>query len=509
MDRKLQEKIRESVAAVVPITVIVLLLTVLVVPLELGTLALFLTGAVLLIIGMGLFQLGAEMAMTPLGEGIGTQLFKTGNLCLTALLCFVLGAIITIAEPDLQVLAEQVPAVPNQILIWTVAVGVGVFMVVAALRILFGIAMSGLLWILYGLLFVLSFVTPADFVPVAFDSGGVTTGPMTVPFIMAMGVGLSAARSDKYGASDSFGLVSFSSIGPILMVLLLGIFYQPEGSGGSLVEIAQVETTRDVARVFAGSLPRYGREVLKSMAPVLGMFLLFQLLTRRYHRRRFVRMTIGMVYTIVGLMLFLTGVNVGFAPVGSLLGRRIAGDSTPWLLVPIGALIGYYIVKAEPAVQILNRQVEELTNGTVSRSAMNLCLSAGVAAAVALAMVRVITGIHIYWLLIPGYLVALVMTRFVPKVFVGIAFDSGGVASGPMTSTFLLPLSIGACTGMGGNVVTDAFGVVALVALAPLIAVQVMGLVYVHHLNRQPEYPQTAAAVEDDAEILDLEEVWA
>ena len=376
------------------------------------------------------------------------------------------------------------PSVPNEVLIWTVAVGVGLFLVAAALRILFRIPLPRLLCILYLALFALSFVTPADFVPVAFDSGGVTTGPMTVPFIMAMGIGLSAARSDKNGADDSFGLVAFSSIGPILMVLLLGIFYRPDGSSYATVDIAQVETTRDVAAAFAVQLPHFGREVLSSMAPVLAVFLLFQFFTRRYHRGQLLR------------------INVGFAPVGSLLGSRMADQL--WLLVPVGAVIGYCIVKAEPAVQILNHQVEDLTNGAISRRSMNLCLSLGVSAAVGLAMARVVTGIHIYWILIPGYLIALILTYFVPRVFVGIAFDSGGVASGPMTSTFLLPLSIGACTGAGGSVVTDAFGVVALVALAPLIAVQAMGVVYARKLRFAPE--EAPAAPEEEDYIIDLDE---
>lgn len=495
----------ESVSAVVPITVIVLLLTVILVPMELGTVVLFLAGALLLIIGMGLFQLGAEMAMTPLGEGIGTQLFKTNHLLVTAALCFLMGAIITIAEPDLQVLANQVPSIPNPVLIWTVAVGVGVFLVVAALRILFKISLARMLCILYAALFLLSFAAPADFVPVAFDSGGVTTGPMTVPFIMAMGIGLSAARSDKNGASDSFGLVAFSSIGPILTVLLLGIFYSPGDASYSTVEIAHLATTRDVVREFAVQLPHYGREVFHSMAPVLAVFVLFQLITRRYHRHQLIKMTVGFAYTIAGLILFLTGVNVGFAPVGSLLGTDLVARSESWLLVPIGMLIGYYIVKAEPAVQILNHQVEDLTNGAISRHAMNLCLSIGVSAAVGLAMVRVVTGLHIYWIIVPGYLAALILTKFVPRVFVGIAFDSGGVASGPMTSTFLLPLSIGACTGAGGSVVTDAFGVVALVALAPLIAVQVMGVVYAGKLRLTPAAEQTAAPLPEDDEIVEWE----
>ena len=480
MNEKLKEKIKESLSSVLPITVIVLILSVTLVPLEVGTLALFLTGAVLLIVGLGFFQLGAEMAMTPLGQSVGGQLSKGRHLAPVILICFLMGAIITIAEPDLQVLANQVNAVPNQTLIWTVAVGVGIFLVIAVLRIRFQIELRKMLIVFYVLLFLLSFFSPDSFTAVAFDSGGVTTGPMTVPFIMALGVGLSAARSDPDGAEDSFGLVALCSVGPILMVLLLGIFYHPTDASYTATVVPAVSTTYDVAHQFLMALPQYAEEVLLCMLPVIGVLIVFQLLTRTYRKRQLLRMSMGFLYTILGLILFLTGVNVGFAPVGSLLGGGLGESAFRWALVPIGIVIGYYIVKAEPAVQLLNEQVEDITGGMISRGMMNVTLSAGVAGAVALSMVRVLTGIDIYWILIPGYVLALLLSRKVPQVFVGIAFDSGGVASGPMTSTFLLPLAMGACTAVGGNVVTGAFGVVALVALAPLITIQIMGLIYVH-----------------------------
>ena len=503
-NKKLNEKIDESIQAVVPITMIVLLLSIFLVPMETGTIAMFLVGAFMLIIGMAFFQLGAEMSMTPLGEGVGAQIMKTKRLPVLILVCFVMGVIITIAEPDLQVLANQVPSIPNETLIWTVALGVGAFLVLAVLRILFKLRLSLLLFILYIAVFLLSFVAPADFISVAFDSGGVTTGPMTVPFIMAIGVGLSSIRSDKNGASDSFGLVSLCSIGPIAMVLLLGIFYHPTGASYNATEIPDVITMQDVMRQFVHMLPDYAKEVLSSIFPVLVVFLLFQATSRRYHKNQMIKMLMGFLYTIIGLILFLTGVNVGFAPVGSLLGSSLAARSWKWALVPIGALIGYYIVKAEPAVQVLNKQVEDITNGSISRNAMNTCLSIGVASSVVLAMVRVLTGLNIYFLLIPGYMIALALTKFVPKVFVGIAFDSGGVASGPMTSTFLLPLAMGACTAVGGNVVTDAFGVVAMVAMAPLIAIQIMGAWYQFNQKKASEAP--AIANIDDNIIIDMEE---
>ncbi len=478
MIENLKEKTREALASVLPITGIVLILSILIVPMEIGTLALFLTGAVFLIVGMGFFQLGAEMAMTPLGQGVGARLVKGKSLLIVAGICFLMGAVITISEPDLQVLANQVASIPNAVLIWTVAAGVGIFTVAAVLRILFHVSLAKMLTVLYILLFILSIFSPSEFVAVAFDAGGVTTGPMTVPFIMAIGIGLSSARSDKDGQKDSFGFIALCSIGPIMMVMLLGIFYHPTDAAYTAVEVTEVETTRDVARIFIQSLPQYTEEVLISILPVAGVFLLFQLFTRHFHRRQIIRMCVGMLYTVIGLILFLAGVNVGFAPVGNLLGSGITSGIYKWLLIPIGMLIGYYIVKAEPAVQVLNHQVEELTGGTVSHTMMNIALSIGVSAAVGISMMRVLTGLSIYWIIIPGYTAALILSRFVPPVFVGIAFDSGGVASGPMTSTFLLPLAMGACTALGGNVVTDAFGIVALVALAPLIAIQVMGIVY-------------------------------
>lgn len=503
VNEKLKEKIKESLSSVLPITIIVLLLSCTLVPMEIGTLSMFLAGAVLLIVGMGFFQLGAEMAMTPLGQGVGRRIIKSRRIIFIVLVSFLMGVIITIAEPDLQVLANQVASIPNQVLIWTVAVGVGLFLVVAVLRILFHISLTNMLMIFYILLFVLSFFSPDTFTAVAFDSGGVTTGPMTVPFIMALGVGLSAARSDKDGASDSFGLVALCSIGPIMMVLILGIFYNPTDASYAATEIANINTTYDVIKEFVYALPHYGQEVLVSMLPVAGVFVIFQIFTRNYHKRQVLKMVVGFIYTILGLILFLTGVNVGFAPVGNLLGSGLGdNDMLKWLLIPIGVLIGYYIVKAEPAVQVLNNQVEELTGGTISRKMMNLALSAGVACAVALAMVRVLTGINIYWIIIPGYIISLILSRMVPSVFVGIAFDSGGVASGPMTSTFLLPLAMGACSAVGGNVVTDAFGVVALVAMAPLLAIQIMGLIFAH---KSKAVAKNAEALPDDT-VVDIEE---
>lgn len=506
MNPQLKEKIMESLAAVLPITGIVLALSILLVPLEVGTVMMFIIGAVLLIFGMAMFQLGAEMSMSPLGEGIGVQMSRSKHILSVWLLSFVMGVIITIAEPDLQVLAEQVPSVPNMTLILTVAVGVGIFLALAVLRILLKIDLSWLLMGLYAALLCFSFLVPDSFLAVAFDSGGVTTGPITVPFIMAMGVGLSSVRSDKNSSSDSFGLVALSSIGPILAVMLLGCFYNPHEAAYTATSVPNVDTMMDVSSAFTGELPRYFEEVIVSILPILAVFVIFQLCSKRYPNRQKLRVAVGFAYTYFGLVLFLCGVNVGFAPVGTMIGRELAATSEKWLLVPIGMLIGYFIVKAEPAIQILNKQVQSVTNGAVSATAMNRCLQIGVSVSVGLSMLRILAGIPIQYIVIPGYIVALAMSRFVPKIFVGIAFDSGGVASGPMTSTFLLPLCIGACEMLGGNIMTDAFGVVALVALTPLISVQIMGLSYKYKLKKQSKLDAGTMLPADSDDIIVIEE---
>lgn len=508
MAPNLKEKIMESLAAVLPITGIVLALSILLVPLTTGAVMMFFVGAVLLIVGMGMFQLGAEMAMSPLGESIGTRISKSKKIITILVIAFALGTLITIAEPDLQVLAEQIPSIPNDVIIWTVALGVGIFLAVAVWRIVKKVDLSNILMVLYGILLVLSFLVPKNFLAVAFDSGGVTTGPITVPFIMAVGVGLSSIRSDKDASSDSFGLVALSSVGPILAVVVLGFFYKTGDGAYSSSAITEVETMQDVVMAFIYELPHYYLEVGLSLLPIIGVFVLCQFIGHRSPRRVIIRSLVGFAYTYKGLVFFLCGVNVGFAPVGTMLGRELGATDYKWLLIPIGMLIGYFIVKAEPAIQILNAQVQSVTNGAISAKSMNRCLSIGVAVSVGLAMLRVITGLNIQAIIIPGYLIALIMSKFVPKIFVGIAFDSGGVASGPMTSTFLLPLCIGACESVGGIVMTDAFGVVALVALTPLIAIQLMGVSYklkLMKLRRTVEPENLVPEIGDD-DIVEIQE---
>ncbi|MBQ9764838.1 MAG: DUF1538 domain-containing protein [Lachnospiraceae bacterium] len=469
----------------------------------------FLIGAVLLIVGMLFFNVGVELSMTPMGERAGSIMTKSKNVFLVILISFAMGFVITISEPDLQVLAQQVPSVPNIVLILAVALGVAAFLVFAILRMLFGIPLSYLLVIFYLIIFGLTIFVPKDFLAIAFDSGGVTTGPMTVPFIMAFGIGISAIRSDKHAADDSFGLVSMCSIGPILAVLILGMIFNPGQAEQVSESIPIVDNTVDMWQLFMHELPAYIKEIAFSLFPIVAIFGIMQLIARDINKRTLIRIGIGLAYTYIGLVLFLTGVNVGFMPAGNFLGQTLAGLPYAWIIIPIGMIIGYFIVLAEPAVFVLTRQVEEMTSGAISAKAMGLSLSIGVSASVGLAMLRVLTGISILWLLIPGYAIALILTFFVPKIFTAIAFDSGGVASGPMTATFLLPLAMGACEALGGNVITDAFGIVAMVAMTPLITIQIMGLVFKlkeNKLHKAAELEKTFTSWDayDDMEIIEL-----
>ena len=506
---KLKEKLREALQAVLPMIGLVLVLCFSVAPISPSILLCFLLGGVMLIVGMMFFTLGAELSMTPMGERVGAAMTKSRKVWLILPMAFFLGLIITISEPDLQVLANQVQSVPNLVLIASVAVGVGLFLAVALARMLLGISLNILLLVFYGIVFVLAFFVPRDFLAVAFDSGGVTTGPMTVPFIMALGVGVSAIRSDRHAADDSFGLVSLCSIGPILAVMVLGMIYRPEQGTYLAPVLPEVSDSVELWALFRQGLPTYLGEIAVSLLPIVLFFGVYQLAVLKLSRRALIKILVGLVYTYVGLVLFLTGVNVGFMPAGNFLGQLLAGSRYPWIVIPIGMVMGFFIVRAEPAVYVLNRQVEEMTDGAISASTMGAALSVGVAVSVGLAMVRVLTGISILWFLIPGYILALGISFVVPKLYTAIAFDSGGVASGPMTAAFLLPLAQGACIAVGGNLITDAFGVVAMVAMTPLITIQLLGLLsqWKHARRRsRARLPEPVLAFEllDDDAIIEL-----
>ena len=500
--RVLAEKLKEAAASVLPVTAIVAVLCLALVRVDVGLMLSFLLGSGLLILGMGLFTLGAELSMSRIGNLIGAKMTKSRKLWFILAVSFLLGVAITMAEPDLQVLATNVPAIDKTVLIVTVSVGVGLFLMLCMVRILFSVSLRLLLIVFYALLFLGAFLSDAGFLSVAFDSGGVTTGPMTVPFIMALGVGVASIRSDENSKADSFGLVALCSIGPVMAVMLLGAIYPTDTQADVNMVIGGFETTVELGGAYLRSLPTYMLEVAMALLPIFVFFLLFQVFSLRLRRLPLTKIVMGVGYTFLGLVLFLTGVNVGFSPLGYVLGKELVTSGLSALLIPLAMLMGWFIIDAEPAVHILNKQVEELTSGAISAKAMGLSLSVAVALANGLAMVRVLTGLPILYFLLPGYAVALGLSFFVPRTFTAIAFDSGGVASGPLTATFMLPLAMGACTALGGNVMTDAFGLVALVAMMPLITVQVMGGIYVLKSRTKTDAPVLPSFGEN--EIIEL-----
>ena len=476
--KELWSKICEALLSALPITAIVYVLAL--TPLfdlngtELVT---FSVGAVLLVVGIGMFNLGADLAMTPMGSHVGAGLSRQRKLGLLLLVCFVLGMQITIAEPDLQVLATQVSAVMNgTVLVWAVGIGVGSFLMVAIARIVFRKTLSNILMLFYMLLFALALMLAVNgnmsLLPLAFDSGGVTTGPITVPFIMALGVGISSVLGDKHSQENSFGLVALCSIGPILAVLLLGVFSR----GGMAYEVPDYTVSRDIVGAFLHTMGHTAKEVAIALGMIVVFFLVCQIIFLKLPKRRLKKIAVGVSFTYLGLVLFLTGVNVGFMPIGYKLGLQLAQGSR-WFLIGFGLVTGVLVVLAEPAIHVLNKQVEDVTSGFVTRKAMICGLCVGVGASIALSMVRIVFDFSLVYYIIPGYFLSLALSLFVPPVYTAIAFDSGGVASGPMTSGFILPLAIGACVGLQGAdaVLRDAFGVVALVAMTPLITIQLLG----------------------------------
>ena len=470
-------KIKESAGSILPIALIVLILTMTVVPVNPANMLIFINGVVCLILGMSVFTMGIEMSMQPMGAKIGSTLGAHKNIFVIAFVSFLIGVAVTFAEPDLWILAQQ-SGIPGTILVLTVSIGVGVFLMIALLRIVFNVSLNLLLIVFYSIAIVASFFVPKELQCIVFDSGGVTTGPMTVPFIMSLGAGVSAVISKEGRRDDSFGITALCSIGPIISVIVLGICMGSAGGGYTSSELAPIANTREGVLRYAHGFADSSIEVAKALVPIIVFAVFFQLLTHSFSKKQLVRLSMGIIYTFAGLTIFLTGANVGFVPMGTELGKLLGSMLDGALLIPVSMLLGYFIVKAEPSVYVLNRLVEQMSAGAISRKTTGMGLSVGVSLALGLSALRILFHIPIIYILIPGYVIAIALTFFVPKIFVGIAFDSGGVASGTMMSAFVLPLCMGACEALGGNVMTEAFGCVAFVALTPIISIQLTGLLY-------------------------------
>ncbi len=508
MKKAIIHKLKESAFSVLPVAALVLIVSFTpLVDLSWQERIVFFVSAVFLILGMGLFNLGADLSMSPMGDHVGAGLTKRGKVGLLLGICFFMGLLITVAEPDLSVLAGQVSTVIDPlVLILSIGAGVGIFLVIAVSKIFNQKSLALLLMFFYMLMFSLAALLmqqgKGNFLALSFDSGGVTTGPVTVPFIMALGIGIAQTLGGKKAEESSFGTIALCSVGPIIAVLILSMF-----SKGSLqYELADYSMNNvGFKQVFSALLSSSG-EVLRSLALIVSFFLLLQIFLLKLSWRALAKMGIGLIYTFVGLVIFLAAVTIGFMPVGYKLGTQLASAGTGWL-VGAGFVLGMLTVLAEPAVHVLNNQVETVTGGEITKRQMMIALSAGVGISIAISMLRIVFGFPILCILIPGYLISLGLALAVPGLYTSIAFDSGGVASGPLTSSFILPLAIGACVTLNGaeSVLASAFGVVALVAMTPLITIQVLGFRSVVKRGIRKRIALHRIVSSDDAQIIYFE----
>lgn len=465
---------KETFVAIIPICAIVTIIAILF-GYESSIIISFVISSILLVFGISLFTFGADISMMLIGEKLGEKLIKSKKIIFILFVILAIGIAITIAEPDLRVLAQQIPSIPTDTLILTVSVGVGIMLMIAALKILFKLDLRTILIISYALVFGLLFFVPSDFIPIAFDSSGVTTGPVSVPFILALGIGFTSLRTDSNVKSDTFGLIALCSVGPKIMVLILGMLYDTS----STFDTSIYENNLPLIMQYADGFLECFKNVFVSISPIILLFIIFKIVSKdAFNKKNTKKVIVGFIATFLGLCLFLTGVEVGFMKMGFLMGQDFVNLDYTKFLIPFVMILGFLVVFAEPAVKILTNEVEEITEGSVTSKIMRITISIGVSLMVALSIVRVLTGISIIYFLIIGYVLAIILSFITPKMFTAIAFDTGGSVTGPLTATFMLPLVIGVCLAYGGNIMTEAFGLIAFVAMSPLITVQLLGIVF-------------------------------
>lgn len=472
MGKKIYNALKESFNTIYPVIFIVFLLNI-ILKLDFLDLMAFLISAIIIVIGITLFSFGVNISLIPIGKEIGESLVKSKKMSLILIISFFLGFVVTIAEPDLILLAGQLTNIPNLLFIIIVSIGVGIFLMISTYRIFHKQNFNTTIVIFYSLILLLVFFVSKEFIPISFDAAGATTGTISVPFIISFGLGLISTRNDLKSKEDSFGMVGICSIGPIVTVLIMGLFYNLESS-----YTININENSNLFSVFTTGILKYAKEILITILPIIAVLIIYQLINKKYQKKELKKIFLGIAIIFLGLTFFLLGANVGFLKIAYVIGNSLVLSKYNYLLLPLGAIIGYFIIQSEPSVKVLTEQIEEITGGSISRKIMTICLSIGVSLAVLLSLTRVITGISILWFLIPGYFISILLSYFIPKIFTTIAFDSGGAASGAMTTCFLLPLAIGATNALNGNIITDAFGMVALVAMAPLITIQLLGLIY-------------------------------
>lgn len=470
----LKKSFKETTIIVVPICVIVTIIALLF-NLDKTIISSFMISSILLIIGISLFTFGADLSMMMIGEKLGSSLIKSKKIALILGIILLIGIMITVAEPDLRVLAEQIPSIPTTTLILSISLGVGIMLMIAAMKILFKLSLRTILIISYTLVFALLAFVPSSFIPISFDSSGVTTGPISVPFILALGIGLTAFRTDSDTKNDTFGLIGLCAIGPKIMVLILGMLF----SGTNTYDTSIYNNNLPLMEQYIEKFLECLKSVTISLLPIIALFIIFNLVKKGvFSKKQIKKVIIGLIATFLGLCLFLTGVDVGFMKTGFVLGQNFINKNLTIYIIPFICVIGFLVVFAEPAVKILTNEVEEITEGSITSNLMRITISVGVVIALILAIIRVLYHVPILWFLIVAYFISLLLTFISPKMFTAIAFDTGGSVCGPLTATFILPFVIGICLASNGNIMLDAFGLIAFIATSPLITIQILGIIF-------------------------------
>lgn len=477
------DKCKESALSIMPFFLIIMVLYLVFLPFNLATVLALLISTIIMIIGMALFNVGVDMSTMKMGGYVGSHLSRSRKLSFMAILSFILGFMVTISEPDLMVLAEQVPGISSKwIVLITVSLGTGIFLLLSTIRTIFRLSIKKILIFSYGIALLLCIFAPDSFLPLSFDASGVTTGAMSVPFIMSFGLGICAVRSGKNNQEDGFGLIALASIGPVIAMLLVSLFIKSDSTIVS-ENIASISTFAEFWKVLGGSLLSYLKEVFIVIIPIFIFFLIYNAKYLKLPKSTLLRMFFGLIYCYIGLVIFLTGVASGYLPTADLLGFTIASD-LKWILIPISLVIGAVLIFAEPAVHVLNKQVEDITGGVIRRKTMLVGLSIGVAIAMILVVIRALIGFDFIIILAPLVVTLIILSLYCPTLFVGIAFDSGGAAAGSLSASFVLPFILGICKALGNDGMLYGFGTIAIISILPTIVIQIMGIRYQYILNK-------------------------
>lgn len=478
------EKVKESAKSILPFFAIIVGLYLIFMKFNTWAFLSLIIATLFMILGMALFSVGVDMSTMKMGGYVGSNMSKSRKISFMIIYSFVLGFIVTIAEPDLMVLAEQVPGISSKwVILLTVSAGTGIFLALSTLKTLFK---WNIKWILVGCyvgLLALACLCHANFVPLAFDCEGITTGPVSVPFIMAFGLGICSVRTDKNSQNDGFGLIALASVGPALAVFIVSMFLSSTASTTSEV-VSTVTSASQMGESIGLEILSYMKEVMIVILPIFVFFLIYNYMYLKLPKQALARIFIGLLYTYIGLVLFLTGVSTGYLPTANELGGAIASSNVWWVIIPLGLVIGFFLVFAEPAVHVLNKQVEDITGGIIKQKTMQISISIGVAIAVFLSVLRAVFAINFLWFLIPLVLVIIVLSIISPTLFVSIGFDSGGTAAGALSCSFVLPFVVGIANSFGHSTMLYAFGTIGFIALTPVVVIEIMGIRYNYVKNK-------------------------